>query len=213
MDEVVAYYTKPSRWEPTLPWVVDTRHRAEVALTAAIRDTAIDLPNVEILDVGTGTGGYLHMLVGLGAIPSHCHGVDLVPERIEHGHVVCPGVDLRVATADDLPYDNDTFDLVAQFGCLSNISDPTQAASEMRRVLRPSGRVVWFDLIRTNPGAIATGIPDPDPLFPGMRCIWRKRLLHLWPEWFGRWTIISAAIERLPGPKQFMLAIYETTGA
>ena len=207
-DEVIDHYTKPSRWLPTLDWVIDARHRIEVALGAAIRDCRIMLPTEEILDVGTGAGGYLHLFVGLGAIPNRCHGIDLVAERIRQASMIYPEADFRVGDACDLPYADESFSLVSQFTCLCNIPDPAPAAREMVRVLRPGGHIIWFDLARTKPTTITRPIPDPEELFPDMLCVWRRAVLHPWAEWLGRWAAISAFVERTPVRKQCVLAVF-----
>jgi len=48
-------------------------------------------------------------------------------------------VELRVADATELPFDDGSFDLVFSFHMLEHVSVPIQALAEMRRVVRPSG--------------------------------------------------------------------------
>jgi SAM-dependent methyltransferase len=90
-------------------------------------------------------------------------------------------VDFRECSADDLPFDDGTFDSAGcRFGFMF-FPDLAKAAAELVRVVRPGGRVciaVWAspeaNPWATIPGAaIATEVemPPPDPDAPGMfRC-------------------------------------------
>jgi ubiquinone/menaquinone biosynthesis C-methylase UbiE len=56
-----------------------------------------------------------------------------------------------VGDASRLPWDDDSFDLVTQFTCLSSVLDAElrrAIAAEMWRVLRPGGAVVSYDMSR-----------------------------------------------------------------
>jgi ubiquinone/menaquinone biosynthesis C-methylase UbiE len=159
--------------------VLRQRQAVERALLAACNATTVDLPSAEILDVGTGGGSFLSMFIGLGAMPARCHGIDLVPSRIEIARERVP-VDLRVADATALPYPAAQFDLVSQFTCLCNIVDDElrqRAADEMVRVLRPGGRLVWFDLAWTKPTEITRPISEPAVLFPSLERLWSRKLV------------------------------------
>lgn len=208
-QKVVDYYTRPSRWDGTQPWVVNTHHRFEVALMSAIRETQTDLTEAEILDVGTADGEKLLKFVRVGARLERCHGVDVTTERIERGKELCPALDLQVASAEDLPFPDETFDLVTQFTCLCNIPDPQPAATEMTRVLRPGGRLLWFDLARTRPTAITHPIPNPADLFPSLRSVWGRPVQHIRAEWVGKWTVVSALAEALPLRKECLMMVFE----
>jgi ubiquinone/menaquinone biosynthesis C-methylase UbiE len=67
------------------------------------------------------------------------------------------------ADATELPYDDASFDVVAQFTALCNLLHArlrVRAGREMARVVRPAGAVLWFDVARTRspePHGIAAG--------------------------------------------------------
>src|SRR5207244_5893178 len=88
-----------------------------------------------ILDVGCGTGGNLEMLSEFGAV----EGVDVSNDAVEfcRARGVAP---VKQAVAEDLPYDDGSFDLVTGFDVIEHLDDDGAALREMRRVLRPSGR-------------------------------------------------------------------------
>lgn len=99
----------------------------------------------DVLEVAVGTG------LNLPEYPldSRVTGIDLSPEMLElarrrisrSGH----DVDLRTGDAQDLPFDDASFDVVVCTYSLCNIPDPAAAIAEMRRVLRPGGRLVLVD--------------------------------------------------------------------
>src|SRR5438874_13325412 len=117
----------------------------ERALLRALADAGVGLEGARVLDVGCGSGYFLHRFREYGA--GECHGIDLVEERIAAGRDRYPTLDLRVGSATDLPFADGEFDLVTQFTCLSSILDADvrlAAAREMRRVA--GGWVLSFDM-------------------------------------------------------------------
>jgi SAM-dependent methyltransferase len=50
--------------------------------------------------------------------------------------------DYAVATATELPFEGGSFDLVVAYNVLMDVDDVPAALSEIRRVMRPSGRIV-----------------------------------------------------------------------
>lgn len=125
----------PYRWDN--PGYVSYMQAVERALLRALADAGISLEGTRVLDVGCGTGYFLHRLREYGA--GECHGIDLMEQRIAEGRERYPGLELVVGSATELPFADGEFDLVAQFTCLSSILDDgvrLAAAREMRRVSR-----------------------------------------------------------------------------
>ena len=90
-----------------------------------------------ILDVGCGTGGNMQMLLEFGAV----EGVDVSQDAVEfcRARAVAP---VKQAAAEDLPYNDESFDLVTGFDVIEHLDDDVAGLREMRRVLRPGGRVM-----------------------------------------------------------------------
>jgi SAM-dependent methyltransferase len=113
------------------------------------------LTDKKILEVGCGHGSWLREFIKWGASPGNLTGIDLLPDRIEKAKQLCPqGVELRCANASKLPFNDDSFDLVAQFTVFSSILDPDMKkdlASEMIRVVKRGGRILWYDFYVSNP--------------------------------------------------------------
>ena len=92
-----------------------------------------------ILDVGCGTGANLLMLSQFG----DAEGVDISEDALafcrERGLA-----NVKLGAAEKLPYDDGTFDLVTALDVVEHLDDDLSGLSEMRRVLRPGGRVLLF---------------------------------------------------------------------
>jgi len=133
----------PYRWDN--PGYVAYMQIVERALLKAFRDAGVSLEGARVLDVGAGSGYFLHRLQEYGA--GEAHGIDLMDERVAEGRRRYPTLDLRTGSATSLPYADREFDLVTQFTCLSSILDHEvrlAVAREMRRVA--SGWVLSFDM-------------------------------------------------------------------
>ena len=92
-----------------------------------------------ILDVGCGTGANLMMLSQFG----DAEGVDVSEDAL----AFCRerGLEkVRLGAAEKLPYEDGTFDLVTALDVVEHIDDDLAGLREMRRVLRPGGRVLLF---------------------------------------------------------------------
>lgn len=130
------------------------------------------LANRRILDIGTGSGRKLASLMQWGALPSNLFGVDLMAERIEAAKQSFPGIRFTLGNAEQLYFDAHFFDIVLLFTVFTSILDERMArnvAEEVKRVLKPTGAVVWYDFRYRNPfnhnvrgvtkGAIQTYFP------------------------------------------------------
>jgi ubiquinone/menaquinone biosynthesis C-methylase UbiE len=123
--------------------------RERAILDALSRHLKVAVDEAEVLDVGAGTGISLALLAAYGFDARRLHGVDIVASRVEQGRVQFPAFDLRVGDGYSLPWDDASFDVVQQITMLSSVHDPRlreTIAAEMRRVLRPGGLLLSFDV-------------------------------------------------------------------
>jgi SAM-dependent methyltransferase len=109
-----------------------------------------------ILEIGCGSGGLLTASAETGRAVI---GVDIamrwlvIARRRLRDHAL--PAQLLGASAERLPWADDTFDAVAADSVLEHLEDPALALKEWKRVLRPSGRlIVW------SPNRLALA-PDP----------------------------------------------------
>ena len=103
-----------------------------------LKATAALTPGVELLEIGTGTGGMLHALLQRGA---RARGVEINPALIAEARK-WHGDDLPVQPVSGvaLPFPDASFDLVLSFDVFEHIRDSDAHLREVARVLRPGGR-------------------------------------------------------------------------
>lgn len=129
-------------------------------------------PGDHVLDVATGTG---NVAIPAAATGAHVVATDLTPELLDMGRADAEaagvGLDWRVADAEHLPFDDDSFDVVTS--CVGVMFAPHHqaAADELVRVCRPGGRIA---LITWTPSGLigqlfATMKPYVAPPPPGAR--------------------------------------------
>lgn len=103
-------------------------------------------PYGSALEVGCGTGFFL-LNLKLGGVLDEGHVTDLSSGMVDvakrNGEHLGFELEGRVADAETLPYDDDTFDLVIGHAVLHHIPDVDQAMREVLRVLKPGGRFVF----------------------------------------------------------------------
>jgi ubiquinone/menaquinone biosynthesis C-methylase UbiE len=130
-------------------------HQRETALIHSLKQLGLtDLSDRKILDVGCGSGGFLREFVKYGAKPQNLYGIDLLEERIEKARELNPNIDFRCGDASNLPYEDHFFDMVMQFTVFTSILDSgmkQKIASEMLRVLKADGTIIWYDYYVNNP--------------------------------------------------------------
>ena len=96
-----------------------------------------------MLDVGCGVGGPARLLSAERR--ARVTGVDPAPGYIELAQALCArsriSVDPRLANALDLPFAEASFDVIWTQHAAMNIADRPRLYGEIRRVLRPGGRL------------------------------------------------------------------------
>jgi SAM-dependent methyltransferase len=97
------------------------------------------LKGKRVLEIGFGTGWLLNEFVRAGA---EVHGIDLSRshEQLCRHRFRGQDVRLQIASAEDIPYPDNSFDFVAAFGVLHHASDDARCYAEVHRVLKPGGR-------------------------------------------------------------------------
>jgi SAM-dependent methyltransferase len=119
--------------------------RYSAPLAPVFADFAGIAPGQRVLDVGCGPGALTTELVErLG--PEAVAAVDPTEAFVEAARDRHPGVDVRVARAEQLPYPDDHFDAALAQLVVHFMADPVQGLRDTARVTRPEGVVaacVW----------------------------------------------------------------------
>jgi demethylmenaquinone methyltransferase/2-methoxy-6-polyprenyl-1,4-benzoquinol methylase len=100
---------------------------------------------MKVLEVGCGTGTNLSLYENAGC---DVFGIDLSPAMLEVARrKLGERADLRLADAAELPYADDSFDLVTAFLTLHEMPTATRTAAmaEMVRVVNREGRLLLID--------------------------------------------------------------------
>lgn len=104
----------------------------------------------QVLDVGCGAGVDT-ILAGILTGPAgRARGIDMVPEMLQRAQANLKQTDLknvtfREASGEDLPFSDDTFDVVISNGVINLIPDKEAALRDIFRVLKPGGRLMVAD--------------------------------------------------------------------
>ena len=172
----------------------------------------------KILDVACGQGEWLTAVNALGAVPA---GVDISQVALDVCKQRLPQAELYCAAAEQLPFDDQRFDVVSCLGALEHFSDPQAALREMVRVAKPNA---LFLLLVPNSGFLTRrfglysgthqaglreevrSLGDWQKLFEsaGLKILYRWRDLHvLSPAWIFRgpshyWPLRAAQALALP---------------
>ncbi|MGN6380729.1 MAG: class I SAM-dependent methyltransferase [Gaiellales bacterium] len=98
-----------------------------------------------VLDVGCGTGALTQELVGRAGAGS-VSAVDPSEQFVAAMQERFPGLDVRAGSAEQLPFEDDSFDTALAQLVVHFMTDPVAGLAEMARVVRPGGTVaasVW----------------------------------------------------------------------
>ena len=126
------YEVEQSHW-----WFIGRRRILAQFIEQICRQVTDRRPR--ILDVGCGTGANLLLLSQYG----EAEGVDVSEDALAFCRA--RGLDkVKLGAGEELPYEDDTFDLVTAFDVVEHMDDDLAGLTEMRRVLRPGGRVLLF---------------------------------------------------------------------
>lgn len=124
-------------------------------LVHALRQSGVEsLNGKKILDVGCGGGTLLRYLFDFGAKPKNCFGIELLEQSLRSAKEFSPNTSFFVANAAQIPFPDETFDMVFQSLVFTSVLDPQikrAIASEVLRVLRKPGLFVWYDFMYNNP--------------------------------------------------------------
>jgi len=130
------------------PWRLFARH---VVLPWALGG---DVPVGHVLEIGGGSGAMAAELL------ERYRDITMVVSDFDEAMVENAGerlrgygdrVEVRQADATALPFEDASFDTVVSFIMLHHTVEWEKALAEATRVLRPSGRLIGYDLLRARP--------------------------------------------------------------
>jgi ubiquinone/menaquinone biosynthesis C-methylase UbiE len=176
-----------------LPYLVDKAMRQE--RLAMYRQHLVSAAEGDVLEVGVGSG---LNLPHYGEKATRIIGLDPSAKLLSMAErarkPVSLPVDLLKGSAEAIPLDAKSVDTVVTTWTLCSIPDVMRALSEMRRVLRPSGRLLFVEHGRS---------PDPNVRR------WQDRLTPLWRR-IGGGCHLNRAISQLIEESGFRIERMDT---
>ena len=107
-------------------------------------------PGTRVLDVGSGVGGPARTLatefgcevVGLDLVEEYCDAAALLTEAVG----LADRVTFKQGSATDMPFADESFDVVWSQHIMMNIEKKERVAAEVARVLQPDGRYAVYEI-------------------------------------------------------------------
>jgi ubiquinone/menaquinone biosynthesis C-methylase UbiE len=129
---------------------------SEEAGVGEMRQRLLSDVSGDILELGAGTGMNLsHYDEGLASLvltePEPAMLRRLQPKALEEA----PNAEVVQASAEDLPFEDASFDAVVSTLVLCGVEDQARALQEAKRVLRPGGRLLFIEHVRSDDPKLA----------------------------------------------------------
>lgn len=203
-----AWRANPDRYslfDPAHLWMVQELERQILKLLGSQGFSS--LAETKVLEVGCGNAYWLRRLIDWGARPENLFGIDLLSDRIAEARQRCRAdITLMCGDATGLPFPARSFDVVFQSTVFTSILDARmkmRIASEMSRVVKPAGLIMWYDYRVSNPGnpdARGIGRREIADLFLGADV--RLKAVTLAPPLTRalarRWTLACLVLSSIP---------------
>jgi ubiquinone/menaquinone biosynthesis C-methylase UbiE len=144
--------TQPPIYDAFAPHYERAMRPLERLLLRRLRSAALrQIPSdSRLLEVGAGTG------LNFAHYPPGAHGAATEPSRamllIARAKPLPAGFSLVQTSAENLPFATDSFDAACATLVFCSVASPSQALAELRRVVRPGGRIVLLEHVR--PGGL-----------------------------------------------------------
>lgn len=154
-----------------------------------------------LLDVGCGTGYFISLAAQSGA---DITGFDATAPFIEEAKQRNPSVTFFTGEMEELPFADNSFDVVTGFNSFQYAADVKNALKEAKRVLKSKGKLVamiWGEKedceATTYLKAIGSLLPPPPPGAPGPFALTENHLLETILEDMGLNVLASAEEESI----------------
>ncbi len=125
------------RWSPFKVWLYSLRYRSPKSNRATVELTSLSESD-RLLDVGCGPGAALEEAAATGA---EVAGVDPSPSMVARASRRVPEADVRVGSAEEIPFPDDHFTVVINVASFHHWADREAGLKEILRVLAPGGRL------------------------------------------------------------------------
>jgi len=154
-----------------------------------------------ILDVATGTGDLA--IAAMKINPSKITGIDISRNMLEIGSAKVKSrglsdvIDLKYGDSENIPFDDNLFDVAMVAFGVRNFSDPVRGLSEMRRVIREGGMIMVLEFSKPS------GFP-----FKPLYNFYFRNILPLFGRLFSKdkaaYSYLPDSVMKFPDNEEFL---------
>jgi len=131
-------------------------HKSEEAGLRALRESLLAEAGGCVLEIGAGTGANLPHYEGRAESLVVTEPEPAMLRRLrQKAREQAPLAEVLRAPAEDLPFEDASFDTVISTLVLCGVDDQAGSLREIRRVLRPGGRLLFLEHVRSDDLALA----------------------------------------------------------
>jgi ubiquinone/menaquinone biosynthesis C-methylase UbiE len=144
------------RWTLTAPLYDRMSRNSEEAGLRELRRGLLADAGGRVLEIGAGTGVNLPLYGdGLDSLVVTDPEPPMLRRLQQAAHEHAPQAEVLQAPAEDLPFEDDSFDTVVSTLVLCGVDNQARALSEARRVLRPGGKLLFIEHVRSDDPRVA----------------------------------------------------------
>ncbi|MGH8916142.1 MAG: class I SAM-dependent methyltransferase [Acidimicrobiia bacterium] len=129
------------RWSALKVWLFSLHNRTPKSNLAAVGWLRLG-PGDRFLDLGCGLGAAIEYAMTTGA---ELAGADPSPSMVERASARVPGAEVKVGSAEAIPFPDNRFTAVMAVATYHHWADPEAGLAEVRRVLAPGGRLLLVE--------------------------------------------------------------------
>jgi ubiquinone/menaquinone biosynthesis C-methylase UbiE len=130
--------------------------KTEKAQLRALRQRLLAAASGDVLEIGGGTGANLPFYPPEAGSLTITEPETAMVRRLERrAREQAPKAKILRAPAEDLPFEDGTFDTVVSTLVLCGVSDQPRALRQLRRVLRPGGQLLFIEHVRSGDPRLA----------------------------------------------------------
>src|SRR5215471_8381969 len=144
------------RWTITAPAYDRLARGSEEAGVRELRQSLIADASGRVLEIGAGTGANLpHYNGRIESLVVTEPEAPMLRRLQRAARDQAPNAQELRAPAEDIPFEDDSFDTVVSTLVLCGVDDQPRALREARRVLRPGGRLLFLEHVRADDPGLA----------------------------------------------------------
>jgi 2-polyprenyl-6-hydroxyphenyl methylase/3-demethylubiquinone-9 3-methyltransferase len=205
-DEIAKFNDLAARW-----WDVDgpmaPLHRMNPTrlkfIAGTLNNHFKDLKKLNILDIGCGGGMVSEPLARLGATVTGIDGAEeLIRIAQDHAKAEKLKIDYRAVLTDKLLAERKTYDAILALEVLEHVPDPSEFVSQISRLLKPGGMVIFSTLSRTVK-SMALGVVAAEYILR-----WLPIGTHDWQKFIKPSELFTMCQEAKLNPVQTMGLVY-----